>query len=216
MAASPMTRRTLMKGSSMMALTYGASPKMLMADMAQKADAVVSKTGSHQNADEGHAARPYSTLEEALDAAPEASARPWVIALGPGDYREKLTVTKPNIVLVGSGKDTTRIVFDAFAGQHKPVSSSGGSGQWAPRVRPPSQSRRQTSQRDISPSPMTLIFSTMTAGIPTAQTGLVPVRPWLFSSVAAQTAASSMMSCSAAIRTHCLSMLDAACFATAA
>lgn len=68
----------------------------------------------------------YQRIEEALAAAPDNAAQPWIIAIRPGRYREKLTVTKPNIAFVGAGRDTTVITFDAFAGQDRPD----GQGKW--------------------------------------------------------------------------------------
>ncbi|TNM65703.1 pectinesterase A [Aliirhizobium smilacinae] len=68
----------------------------------------------------------YRTIDEALAAAPGAATQTWVIAIKPGRYREKLTVTKPNISFVGAGRDSTVITFDAFAGQDRPD----GQGQW--------------------------------------------------------------------------------------
>lgn len=62
----------------------------------------------------------YRTIEAALAAAPERASQPWIIGIRPGRYREKLTVTKPNISLVGAGRDSTVITFDAFAGQDIP------------------------------------------------------------------------------------------------
>lgn len=117
--AAPMKRRTLMKGSCMIALVYGASPKIMAADLAQKADAIVD---NHRAPSDGA----YETIAAALSAAPEASAHPWTILVNPGEYREKLTITKPNIHLVGLGQDRTRLVFDAYAGQQRPDTS----GHW--------------------------------------------------------------------------------------
>lgn len=68
----------------------------------------------------------YRTIAEALAAAPENAVHPWVIAIRPGRYREKLTVDKPNISLVGAGRYSTTITFDAFAGQDRPD----GQGKW--------------------------------------------------------------------------------------
>lgn len=68
----------------------------------------------------------YRKIEEALAAAPENATQPWVISIKPGRYREKLVITKPNISLIGTGRENTVITFDAFAGQDKPD----GQGKW--------------------------------------------------------------------------------------
>ena len=60
---------------------------------------------------------PFSSIQGALDAAPEDAAKPYRIYIAAGNYYEKLTITKPNIQLIGAGRDRTRIYFDAYAGQ---------------------------------------------------------------------------------------------------
>ncbi|WP_170068206.1 pectinesterase family protein, partial [Arthrobacter ruber] len=45
----------------------------------------------------------YTTIAAALTAAPANSAVPFVIAVKPGTYREVISVSKPNITLVGAG-----------------------------------------------------------------------------------------------------------------
>jgi len=57
----------------------------------------------------------YSSVQEALDAAPATGA---TIMVAPGTYREVITVDKPNITLRGAGKDASQtvIVNDLSAG----------------------------------------------------------------------------------------------------
>lgn len=62
-------------------------------------------------------ANTYSSIQAAIDAAPDGAAEPYRIYIAAGDYYEKLTITKPHIQLVGAGKDKTRVYFDAYAGQ---------------------------------------------------------------------------------------------------
>lgn len=62
----------------------------------------------------------YRTIGAALAAAPDSAAQPYVIQLGPGRYREKLTIHKPNVTLLGTDRDTTLITYDAYAGQTIP------------------------------------------------------------------------------------------------
>lgn len=59
----------------------------------------------------------FETIQAALDAAPEQSFEPYIIHLSPGDFYEKITITKPNIYILGAGTNKTRIYFDAYAGQ---------------------------------------------------------------------------------------------------
>lgn len=58
----------------------------------------------------------FPTIAAALSAAPENSATPYVIYLPEGTYREKLLVDKPNIHLVGAGRDSTVISHGDYAG----------------------------------------------------------------------------------------------------
>ncbi|WP_157964755.1 pectinesterase family protein [Algibacillus agarilyticus] len=68
----------------------------------------------------------YLTIQAALDAAPiqfpDQNKKRHVIFISAGDYYEKLTISKPNIALVGNGKTTTRIHYDAYSGLQKPGS----------------------------------------------------------------------------------------------
>lgn len=59
----------------------------------------------------------FTNIQSALDAAPANSVKPYKIYITAGNYYEKLTITKPNIQLLGEGAKTTRIYFDAYAGQ---------------------------------------------------------------------------------------------------
>ncbi len=57
----------------------------------------------------------YHTLRAALTAAPDSSAVTYVIYIRNGRYREKLTVDKPNITLIGETRDGVVLTFDATA-----------------------------------------------------------------------------------------------------
>lgn len=61
--------------------------------------------------------RNFSSLQAALEAAPTVAKKPFRIFIAPGDYYEKITIAKPNIHLVGADKKTTRIFYNAYAGQ---------------------------------------------------------------------------------------------------
>ncbi|WP_159084287.1 pectinesterase family protein [Saccharobesus litoralis] len=66
----------------------------------------------------------FTTIAAALEAAPtNAAIQPptrHIIFISAGDYYEKLTVSKPNIALVGAGKAKTRIHYDVYAGLKRP------------------------------------------------------------------------------------------------
>lgn len=64
----------------------------------------------------------YRTIGAALAAAPIAAKKPHVIYIRSGQYREKLTVNKPNIALLGENRNNTVITYDAYAGQQMPGS----------------------------------------------------------------------------------------------
>ncbi|MCW8126843.1 pectinesterase family protein [Microbulbifer halophilus] len=64
----------------------------------------------------------YHTVSEAVTAAPADSDSPHIIYIRNGRYREKLTVTKPNINLVGESRDGVVLTYDAYAGQKIPGS----------------------------------------------------------------------------------------------
>lgn len=68
----------------------------------------------------------FRTVEQALDAAPDQSERPWRISLRPGRYREKIEIVKPNIQLIGTHRDECVVTYDAYSGQTRPV----GVGTW--------------------------------------------------------------------------------------
>lgn len=121
---SDLSRRIFMKGCCMAAVVYGASSKVAQAQNLNKPDAIVSQNHIRQDMPDGTPT--YGTLADAIADAPSNSATPWTIAIMPGRYLEKLTITKPNICLVGSGRGETCIAFDAFAGAEKPD----GTGQW--------------------------------------------------------------------------------------
>jgi pectinesterase len=73
-------------------------------------DAVVSRTRRGSNV--------YASVAEAVAAAP--GDRPFHILVTAGEWRERVTVTTPNIALTGEGPDKTRIVFNASAGDPGP------------------------------------------------------------------------------------------------
>jgi len=62
-------------------------------------------------------AKNFTRIQAALDAAPATTNKPYRIFITPGDYYEKIIIAKPNIQLIGADKKSTRIFYDAYAGQ---------------------------------------------------------------------------------------------------
>lgn len=76
----------------------------------------------------GSSAQTFAKVQDAIDAAPAGLAEPYKIYIAPGNYYEKLTLTKPNIQLIGAGMDKTRLYFDAYAGQESEPGKTLGTG----------------------------------------------------------------------------------------
>ncbi len=74
---------------------------------AAPADAVVGRGG-------------YATVQAALDAAPSNASEPYRILVRRGFWREKLTIDKPGIHLIGEDRTGTVLGFDAAAGLPAP------------------------------------------------------------------------------------------------
>lgn len=62
----------------------------------------------------------YHTLGAALTGQPANGAARATILLRNGRYREKLTIDRPRVTLVGESRDSTVLTFDAAAGQPAP------------------------------------------------------------------------------------------------
>lgn len=56
------------------------------------------------------------SIQAAIEAAPEIPEEPYVILIKNGTYNEKVIIDKPNIVLVGEDRDSTRIIHAEIAG----------------------------------------------------------------------------------------------------
>ncbi|MDO6413551.1 pectinesterase family protein [Sphingomonas sp. BIUV-7] len=64
----------------------------------------------------GRTARCFATIQAAVDAAGSMRQGDWVsIEVGPGDFREKVVVTRGKMRLIGRGIARTRVHFDAVA-----------------------------------------------------------------------------------------------------
>lgn len=67
----------------------------------------------------------YSTITAAVAAAPEHGREPFVIYLPEGRYEEKVLISKPNVHLIGAGRDTTVITYGDYAGMPAPGAEPG-------------------------------------------------------------------------------------------
>jgi pectinesterase len=80
----------------------------------------------------------YRTIGAALAAAPADGARAFVIAIRNGRYREKLSIQKPNIHLIGESRDGTVLTYDVAAGHLSPGGWPYGTrGSWTLHVAAP-------------------------------------------------------------------------------
>ncbi len=69
------------------------------------------------NASTKPSAKNFPSIQAALDAAPTINQKPYRIFIAQGNYYEKLVIAKPNIHLIGEHKNSTRIFYNAYAGQ---------------------------------------------------------------------------------------------------
>ena len=81
-------------------------------------DAVVAKDGSGD----------YATLQAAIDAAPEGRAKPWLIFVKNGQYKEHIDIPakKPYLHIIGQNRDKTVILDDKLCGGDNAVHVSVG------------------------------------------------------------------------------------------
>ncbi|MEW5926140.1 MAG: pectinesterase family protein [Gemmatimonadota bacterium] len=80
----------------------------------------------------------FRTVGGALAAAPYDGARPWVVFIRDGRYREKLTVDKPNVTFLGESRDGTVLTFDAASSTPRPDGTPHGTkGSYTLRIAAP-------------------------------------------------------------------------------
>ncbi|RRN77920.1 hypothetical protein EIM50_17145 [Pseudoxanthomonas sp. SGD-10] len=60
---------------------------------------------------------PGESIQAAIEAAPDSSDVPYLIQIKNGIYREKVIIDKPNMVLVGEDRDSTRLIYAELAGK---------------------------------------------------------------------------------------------------
>jgi len=59
----------------------------------------------------------YSSVQAAINAAPQYATKPYRIFIAKGEYREKITITKNNVQLIGASQQQTRLVYGDYAGK---------------------------------------------------------------------------------------------------
>ena len=94
-------------------------------ELAAEWDAVVDARHAGMDGASLGGARTYRTLGAALAAAPNDTTR-YTIFLRNGRYREKLTVERPNVSLVGESRDGTILTYDAIADTPSPEGGTYG------------------------------------------------------------------------------------------
>lgn len=82
--------------------------------------------------------RTFRSIGAALAAAPAPNGAPYVVSIRDGRYREKLSVDRPDVHLVGQSRDGTVLTYDAAAGMRSPGGWTYGTrGSWTLRVAAP-------------------------------------------------------------------------------
>lgn len=84
----------------------------------------------------------HSSVGDAIAAAP-ANERPWSVLIMPGRWREKLSITRPNVALIGQDRDTCVLTYDDAS--RTPAADGhtvGTSGSFSVAVRAPGFSAR--------------------------------------------------------------------------
>ena len=81
-------------------------------------DAVVDATGHTYLADDGTTIATYPTVQAAIDAAPTAQSKPWLIFIKNGRYNEHVDIpnTKPYLHFIGQERDKVIIADDKLCG----------------------------------------------------------------------------------------------------
>ena len=75
----------------------------------QQYDAIVDKNTSLKTT--------FPSVQAAIEVAPSTATKPYRIYIAAGDYFEKIVIAKPHIQLIGADKKSTRIFYNAYAGQ---------------------------------------------------------------------------------------------------
>lgn len=114
--------------------THAGSPAHV-ADASETARAVVDPAFAGVPGSPVNGVPTYRTVNAAIDAAPNFAESPWIIRVKAGHYREKVSIDKPNIWLVGAHRDSTVILWDDYAGRIAPGGALIGTrGTWTLRA----------------------------------------------------------------------------------
>ncbi|MBL0940015.1 MAG: alpha/beta hydrolase fold domain-containing protein [Gemmatimonadaceae bacterium] len=100
--------------------------------------AVVDARHRGANGDSVRGVPVYRTINAAVAAAPNFPLTPYLIRIRAGRYAEKISVDKPNIRMVGAGRDSTVITWSDIAGTPAPGGGTLGTrGSWTLRATQP-------------------------------------------------------------------------------
>ncbi|MGH8051056.1 MAG: pectinesterase family protein [Arenimonas sp.] len=108
-----MKRRDFLKIGLLVLPTLAACQSLAVAG--RKFDAVVGRDGNDDSS-----APVFNNIKAAIASAPANGTRPFRIKISRGFWREKIIIDKPNIHLVGEGRDDCIISFDVAAGMLQP------------------------------------------------------------------------------------------------
>jgi pectinesterase len=104
----------------------------------ERADAVVDARHNGPDGETVAGVRTYRTIGAALAAAPADGRAAFVIQVRDGRYREKLSIQKPNLHLIGESRDGTVLTYDVAAGHLSPGGWPYGTrGSWTLHVAAP-------------------------------------------------------------------------------
>ncbi|MGZ8378925.1 MAG: pectinesterase family protein [Gemmatirosa sp.] len=98
----------------------------LAAPPASRWSAVVDARFAGTEGDSVAGAPVYRTLGAALDGLPVNGAQRATVLIRTGRYREKLTIDRPRVTLVGEHRDSTVLTYDAAAGHRTPTGGTWG------------------------------------------------------------------------------------------
>jgi pectinesterase len=111
-------------------------PRVAMSPLADTStNAVVDARFTGTNGTKVNGVPTYRTVNAAVEAAPNFPQTPYTIRLRAGRYREKVSVDKPNIRLVGAHRDSTVITWGDAAATPMPGGGTMGTrGSWTLRA----------------------------------------------------------------------------------
>lgn len=109
----PMKRRSVLAGA--LGLAAGSLAGCAVWRQADPFAAVVS-----HDANERRAPKRFASVQAAIDAAPDRATAPYRILVTRGTWREKLTVERPFVHLIGEDRGATILTYDSAAGDPGP------------------------------------------------------------------------------------------------